>query len=315
MGLQNRSPRANPEIEAIHGFPCNANMGVTIRRTMALFCWCLLSFALAGKALASGTPSLPGLTSGIAVLTDDSFALSLDDILTPQRQKEFRPVASGNFNFGFRKTAIWIKLSLRGTVVRLRRCVIPGGDRHVGTVFRDENILVQAQFGGDPLEQARHVEALLVHLELEAVDALGETAEAFADGRLLRPEGRELRGQRGARLLGELQLHASLHHGPVDRVEHGRQRVGDVGGELPLRTADHGATRGLCRRGALPLALTHQLIDAGLKLRTMRLPDRFQDHDKPDAQYAEAGLDADHILDTILKTLRWNDAGKLGATA
>ncbi len=115
MGLQNRSPRANPEIEAIHGFPCNANMGVTIRRTMALFCWYLLSFALAGKALASGTPSLPGLTSGIAVLTDDSFALSLDDILTPQRQKEFRPVASGNFNFGFRKTAIWIKLSLRGT--------------------------------------------------------------------------------------------------------------------------------------------------------------------------------------------------------
>ena len=79
-------------------------------------------------------------------------------------------------------------------------------------------------------------------------------------------------------------------------------------------TIEEGSIGGLGAH-VLTLASDAGLIDAGLKLRTMRLPDRFQDHDKPDAQYAEAGLDADHILDTILKTLRWNDAGKLGATA
>jgi len=50
------------------------------------------------------------------------------------------------------------------------------------------------------------------------------------------------------------------------------------------------------------------LIDGGLKLRTMRLPDLFQDQDKPEVQYAQAGLDADAIVDTVLKALRYNDA-------
>ena len=42
----------------------------------------------------------------------------------------------------------------------------------------------------------------------------------------------------------------------------------------------------------LTLASDEGLIDAGLKLRTMRLPDRFQEHDKPEKQYDEAGLNA-----------------------
>ena len=41
----------------------------------------------------------------------------------------------------------------------------------------------------------------------------------------------------------------------------------------------------------------------------MRLPDRFQDQDKPEKQYAEAGLDADHIVDTVLRALRVNSVG------
>ncbi len=48
------------------------------------------------------------------------------------------------------------------------------------------------------------------------------------------------------------------------------------------------------------------LTDAGLKIRTLRLPDIFQDHDKPDLQYAKAGLDADGIIATVLKALRHN---------
>ena len=59
----------------------------------------------------------------------------------------------------------------------------------------------------------------------------------------------------------------------------------------------------------LTLASDAGLIDAGLKLRTMRLPDVFQDQDKPELQYAEAGLDADAIVETVLKALRHNSPG------
>ena len=51
------------------------------------------------------------------------------------------------------------------------------------------------------------------------------------------------------------------------------------------------------------------VIDAGLKLRTLRLPDVFQDQDKPEKQYAEAGLDADGIVNAVLTALRHNSAG------
>lgn len=56
----------------------------------------------------------------------------------------------------------------------------------------------------------------------------------------------------------------------------------------------------------LTLASDTGLTDAGLKIRTMRLPDVFQDQNNPDLQYAEAGLDADGIVDTVLKALRHN---------
>jgi 1-deoxy-D-xylulose-5-phosphate synthase len=59
----------------------------------------------------------------------------------------------------------------------------------------------------------------------------------------------------------------------------------------------------------LTLASDEGLVDAGLKLRTMRLPDRFQDQDKPEKQYDEAHLNAPHIVETVLKALRVNSAG------
>jgi 1-deoxy-D-xylulose-5-phosphate synthase len=66
----------------------------------------------------------------------------------------------------------------------------------------------------------------------------------------------------------------------------------------------------------LTLASDAGLIDGGLKLRTMRLPDIFQDQDKPEKQHAEAGLDADAIVETVLKALRHNSAGVIeGARA
>lgn len=47
----------------------------------------------------------------------------------------------------------------------------------------------------------------------------------------------------------------------------------------------------------------HGLMDRGLKVRTMCLPDRFQDHDKPEAMYVDAGLTAAHITQKALQTL------------
>jgi 1-deoxy-D-xylulose-5-phosphate synthase len=59
----------------------------------------------------------------------------------------------------------------------------------------------------------------------------------------------------------------------------------------------------------LTMASDEGLIDAGLKLRTMRLPDMFQDQESPQKQYDEAGLNAPHIVDTVLKALRHNAVG------
>ncbi|MBX9615464.1 MAG: 1-deoxy-D-xylulose-5-phosphate synthase [Caulobacteraceae bacterium] len=44
-------------------------------------------------------------------------------------------------------------------------------------------------------------------------------------------------------------------------------------------------------------------LDAGLKIRTLCLPDVFQDQNTPALQYIEAGLDADHIAAAALKAL------------
>ncbi|MBW0008489.1 MAG: 1-deoxy-D-xylulose-5-phosphate synthase [Sphingomonas sp.] len=59
----------------------------------------------------------------------------------------------------------------------------------------------------------------------------------------------------------------------------------------------------------LTLASDEGLLDAGLKIRTMRLPDRFQDHDNPKKQYDDAGLNAPQIVETVLKALRRNSVG------
>ncbi|WP_137864550.1 MULTISPECIES: 1-deoxy-D-xylulose-5-phosphate synthase [unclassified Sphingomonas] len=72
-------------------------------------------------------------------------------------------------------------------------------------------------------------------------------------------------------------------------------------------TIEEGAIGGLGAH-VLTMASDQGLIDAGLKLRTMRLPDLFQDQDKPELQYAEAGLNAESIVDTVLKALRYNEA-------
>lgn len=49
-------------------------------------------------------------------------------------------------------------------------------------------------------------------------------------------------------------------------------------------------------------------LDNGLKIRTLTLPDRFQDHDKPEKMYADAGLDAQGIAASAMKALGFSEA-------
>jgi 1-deoxy-D-xylulose-5-phosphate synthase len=69
-----------------------------------------------------------------------------------------------------------------------------------------------------------------------------------------------------------------------------------------LVTVEEGAIGGF---GAFVLhALAeHGALDRGLKVRTLTLPDIFQDQDKPEAMYAAAGLDAEGIVRGALAAL------------
>ena len=79
-------------------------------------------------------------------------------------------------------------------------------------------------------------------------------------------------------------------------------------------TIEEGAIGGLGAH-VLTMASDEGLTDAGLKIRTMRLPDVFQDQDSPEKQYDEAGLNAPQIVDTVLKALRHNSTGVKEARA
>ena len=45
------------------------------------------------------------------------------------------------------------------------------------------------------------------------------------------------------------------------------------------------------------------LLDHGLKVRTMTLPDRYQDHNSPAKMYEDARLNAPHIVETVMRAL------------
>jgi len=69
-----------------------------------------------------------------------------------------------------------------------------------------------------------------------------------------------------------------------------------------LITVEEGAMGGF---GAFVLqALAeHGALDRGLKVRTLTLPDIFQDQDKPEVMYAQAGLDAEGLVRAALSAL------------
>ncbi|MCX7340757.1 MAG: 1-deoxy-D-xylulose-5-phosphate synthase [Hyphomicrobiales bacterium] len=77
----------------------------------------------------------------------------------------------------------------------------------------------------------------------------------------------------------ELLLRLARHHEALITVEEGS--AGGFGSQVLHALARHGA------------------LDTGLIIRTLTLPDIYQDHDKPDRMYAEAGLDAAGITRAV----------------
>jgi 1-deoxy-D-xylulose-5-phosphate synthase len=67
-------------------------------------------------------------------------------------------------------------------------------------------------------------------------------------------------------------------------------------------TIEEGAIGGFGAH-VLQYLATEGLLDRGLKVRSMILPDRFIDHDKPQAQYDQAGLNSRQIVATALTAL------------
>jgi 1-deoxy-D-xylulose-5-phosphate synthase len=108
---------------------------------------------------------------------------------------------------------------------------------------------------------------------LKAADRLG--AQGFsttvADARFAKP------------LDEDLLLRLAREHEVLITVEEGS--VGGFGAFVLHALASHGA------------------LDRGLKVRTLTLPDIFQDHDKAEIMYAKAGLDADSIARVALEAL------------
>ena len=93
----------------------------------------------------------------------------------------------------------------------------------------------------------------------------------------------------------DLLLRLAREHEALITVEEGA--MGGFGSFVLHALAEHGA------------------LDRGLKVRTLTLPDIFQDHDKPDAMYALAGLDADGIVRTALAALGVDNASATGRRA
>ena len=81
-----------------------------------------------------------------------------------------------------------------------------------------------------------------------------------------------------------------------------------------LITVEEGAMGGF---GAFVLhALAqHGALDRGLKVRTLTLPDVFQDQDKPEVMYAQAGLDAEGIARGALNALGIDNVSATGRRA
>ena len=118
---------------------------------------------------------------------------------------------------------------------------------------------------------------------LKAADLLGARgfSTTVADARFAKP------------LDIELLLRLAREHEALVTVEEGS--MGGFGAFVLQALAEHGS------------------LDRGLKVRTLVLPDIFQDHDKPEIMYAQAGLDAEGIVRGALNAMGVDNVSAAGA--
>jgi 1-deoxy-D-xylulose-5-phosphate synthase len=69
-----------------------------------------------------------------------------------------------------------------------------------------------------------------------------------------------------------------------------------------LLTIEEGSVGGFGSHVMQALA-EHGMLDGGVRMRSLVLPDIFQDHDSPTAMYARAGLDAKGIVKKVFEAL------------
>ena len=69
-----------------------------------------------------------------------------------------------------------------------------------------------------------------------------------------------------------------------------------------LLTLEEGAVGGFGSQ-VLNLLALEGLLDKGLKVRPLALPDSFLDHDTPPNMYKAAGLDVDSVVRTVFEAL------------
>jgi 1-deoxy-D-xylulose-5-phosphate synthase len=81
-----------------------------------------------------------------------------------------------------------------------------------------------------------------------------------------------------------------------------------------LVTVEEGSVGGFGSQ-VLQYLATSGIIDSGLKVRPMVLPDTFIDHDKPEKMYELAGLNASGIVAMVLKTIGHEAARALPSRA
>ena len=67
-------------------------------------------------------------------------------------------------------------------------------------------------------------------------------------------------------------------------------------------TVEEGAIGGFGAQ-VMQFCVNEGLLDNGVKMRVMTLPDTFIDHDSPQRQYDDAGLNAPHIVKTVMLAL------------
>jgi len=93
----------------------------------------------------------------------------------------------------------------------------------------------------------------------------------------------------------DLILRLAREHEALVTVEEGS--IGGFGSFVLHALAEHGA------------------LDRGLKVRVLTLPDVFQDHDKPEVMYAQAGLDSEGIARAALGALGLDNVAAKGRRA